>query len=232
MTRSARLAAALVVHLALAAVLTGDAWAAPAPSGDAVQRAVARVYGGSGYQREMPALQAVPLPPPRPPPDEIRVPAADGVLTYLLVGGLAIALAMIAMRLLGGGWSFARRAEGTETTGAAGEARTERVEIVARLDDADQAAADGDWARAIHILLLTSIERLRRQTGQGVPVALTARELIQHMRLGEQARGDLAALVGAAELCHFGGRPADRALYDRVRTHYERLWNLASPEAA
>jgi hypothetical protein len=113
-----------------------------------------------------------------------------------------------------------------------GEARNQRVEVIARLDDADQAAADGDWAKAIHILLLTSIERLRKQTGQGVPVALTARELIHHMRLSEQARGDLTALVGAAELCHFGGRSADRELYERVRTHYERLWQIAPQEAA
>ena len=62
-------------------------------------------------------------------------------------------------------------------------------------------------------------------------MALTARELLHHMKLGEQARGDLAALVGAAELCHFGGRPADRELYERVRTHYERLWQIA-PQAA
>lgn len=232
MTRSARLAAALVVHLALAAVLAGDAWTAPAPSGDAVQRAVERVYGGSGYQRDMPAPQAMPPPTPRRPPDEIYVPASDGLFTFLLAGALVIALVMIAMRLLGGGWRLSKPDEAVEKAAATGESRAERVEVIARLDDADQAAAAGDWARAIHILLLTTIERLRRQTGQGVPVALTGRELIHHMRLGEQARGDLAALVGAAELCHFGGRSADRALYDRVRTHYERLWNLASPEAA
>jgi hypothetical protein len=222
----------LVALAAIAASLACSALAAPAPSGDAVQRAVERVYGASSYQREMPDVQAVPLPPPKPQPDETMVPAGNGVVTLLLAGALVIAVAMIAMRLLGGGWGWSRKAEGGDAEATPGQARTERVEVIARLDDADQAAADGDWARAIHILLLTSIERLRRHTGQGVPVALTARELIHHMRLGEQARGDLAALVGAAELCHFGGRPADRALYERVRTHYERLWNIAAPEAA
>ncbi len=232
MTRPARLVAALVACVALAAVLTCGAAAAPAPSADAVQRAVERVYGGSSYQREMPDTQALPLPPRKPPPDEIMVPGGDGLVTFLLAGALLIALVMIAMRLLGGGWGWSRMANDKDTTAIAGDARSEqRVEAIARLDDADQAAADGDWARAIHILLLTSIDRLRRQTGQGVPVALTARELIHHMKLDEQARGDLAALVGAAELCHFGGRPADRDLYARVRAHYERLWRIA-PQAA
>ncbi len=206
--------------------------AAPTPSGDAVQRAVERVYGASSYQREMPDVRMAPPPPRRPPPDEVMVPVGDGFVTYLLGGALLIVLVMIAMRVLGGGGRWSRAGDSTDATPVAGEARNQRVEVIARLDDADQAAADGDWARAIHILLLTSIERLRRHTGQGVPVALTARELIHHMKLAEQARGDLAALVGAAELCHFGGRSADRELYERVRRHYERLWQIAPQEAA
>jgi hypothetical protein len=226
MTRSAWLVAVLVASVAFAAA------AAPAPSGDTVQRAVERVYGASGYQREMPDVLAPPMPPRRQPPDEIMVPAGDGFVTFLLAGALVIALAMIAMRLMGGGWRWSRQADGPDAPSTPGAARAQQVEVIARLDDADQAAAEGDWARAIHILLLTSIERLRRHTGQGVPVALTARELIHHMRLTDQARGDLAALVGAAELCHFGGRAADRTLYDRVRTHYERLWNIVPQETA
>jgi len=230
MTRPARLVAALVACTVLVAMLGGAA-AAPAPSGEAVQRAVERVFGASGYQREMPDVQAAPLPSVKPPPDEVRVPVGDGFVTVLLAGVLAIVLIMLAMRLFSGGWAWSKAANDKDTTAAPGEARSQqRVEVIARLDDADQAAADGDWARAIHILLLTSIERLRRQTGQGVPVALTARELLDHLKLGEQARGDLAALVGAAELCHFGGRSADRDLYARVRTHYERLWQI-EPQA-
>lgn len=223
----------LVALLGLAAALACGAAAAPAPSGEAVQRAVERIYGASSYQRELPDAQAAPLPPPRRPPDEVSVPAGNGIVTFLLAGALVIVLAMIAMRLLGGGWRLSVPADRADTGEAPGAAHTrQQVEVIACLDDADQAAADGDWARAIHILLLTSIERLRKQTGQGVPVALTARELIHHMRLPDQARGDLAALVGAAELCHFGGRSADGALYARVRTHYERLWQIAPQEAA
>jgi hypothetical protein len=232
MTRSVRPAAALVACIALAAALTYGAMAAPAPTGDAVQRAVERVYGASSYQREMPDVQMPPPPPRRPPPDEVSIPIGNGFVTYLLGGVLVIVLVMIAMRLLGGGWRWSRAGDSSEATPVSGEARNQRVEVIARLDDADQAAADGDWARAIHILLLTSIEWLRKQTGQGVPVALTARELIHHMKLTEHARGDLAALVGAAELCHFGGRSADRELYERVRLHYERLWQIAPQGAA
>jgi hypothetical protein len=232
MTRSARLVTALVAQLALVAMLACAARAAPPPSGDAVQRAVERVYGASSYQREMPDVQMAPPAPRRPPPGEVTVPLGDGIVTYLLGGVLLIVLVMVAMRLLGGGWRWSPTDESTDAAATPGEARSHRVEAIARLDDADQAAADGDWAQAIHILLLTSIDRMRRQTGQGVPVALTARELLHHMKLTDQARGDLAALVGAAELCHFGGRPADRDLYDRVRTHYERLWQIAPQEAA
>src|SRR5690349_17010381 len=77
MTRSVRPVAALVACIALAAVLTCGAVAAPAPTGDAVQRAVERVYGGSSYQREMPDVKAAPPPPRRPPPGEVMIPAGN-----------------------------------------------------------------------------------------------------------------------------------------------------------
>ena len=106
----------------------------------------------------------------------------------------------------------------------------QRDHLKARLDDADRSAVSGDWSAAIHVLLLTSIDLLRRRVGQEVPVAMTARELVGRARVPEQARDDFAALVAAVELCHFGGRAADRPLYERCRAHYERLWGMP-PEA-
>ena len=101
-----------------------------------------------------------------------------------------------------------------------------------RLVDADRFASAGDWAAAIHVLLLTSIDLLRRRLGQAIPAAMTSRELVGRAQVASEARSDFAALVSASELCHFGGRSADRALYERCRDHYERLWGMHQETAA
>jgi hypothetical protein len=109
---------------------------------------------------------------------------------------------------------------------------TRRGQLQERLGDADRFAATGDWAAAIHILLLTSIDLLRRRVGQAIPAAMTARELVGRARVPDPARADFAMLVAASELCHFGGRSANRTLYDSCRVHYERLWSLPAATTA
>lgn len=215
------------IVLAVAVALAGAASAAPA--GDQkVRDAVSSVYAWAGYQRELPGEQE----PPRPQPPPRVWPIDIGpFVNYLLIGGLVLVLVFVALRLLSGEWSLSRR--GAEP--AAPEQQTpgtaRREQLRQRLQSADREAVSGDWASAIHILLLTSIDLLRRRVGQDVPDAMTARELVGEARLPAESRADFAALVAAAELCHFGGRAADKSLYERCRTHYERLWGMA-PEGA
>jgi hypothetical protein len=212
----------LVVALALAGA------ASAAPAGDArIHDAVSSVYAWAGYQRELPGEQEPPK--PQPPPRLWHIDLGPFV-NYLLIGLVVVVVVIVVLRLMSGEWTLARRAEPpAPEQQVPGTARREQLRE--RLQSADREAVAGDWASAIHILLLTSIDLLRRRVGQDVPDAMTSRELVGEARLPAQAREDFAALVAAAELCHFGGRAADRPLYDRCRTHYERLWGMA-PEAA
>jgi hypothetical protein len=215
------------IVLAVAVALAGAAGAAPA--GDQkVRDAVSSVYDWAGYQRELPGEQEPPK--PQPPPREWRINLGPFV-NYLLIGLVVVVLVIVALRLLSGEWTLS--GPGAEPTSpeqqAPGTARREQLRE--RLQSADREAVSGDWASAIHILLLTSIDLLRRRVGQDVPDAMTSRELVGEARLPAESREDFAALVAAAELCHFGGRAADRPLYERCRSHYERLWGMA-PEAA
>ena len=211
----------LVVALALAAA------AIAAPAGDQkVRDAGSSVYSWAGYQRELPGEQEPPK--PQPPPRLWFIDLGPFV-NYLLIGLVVVVLVILVLRLMSGEWSLRHWAEPPAAEQQApGTARHEQLRE--RLQSADREAVSGDWASAIHILLLTSIDLLRRRVGQDVPDAMTSRELVGETRQPIETREDFAALVAAAELCHFGGRAADRSLYERCRGHYERLWGMA-PEA-
>ena len=217
------------IVLAVAVTFAGLANAAPAGD-DKIHDAVTSVYGWAGYQRELPGQQEPPK--PQPPSKNWEISFNLGpFVNYLLIGLAVVVVVIVVLRLMSGEWKLAPRVveppapEQTPGTAAG------REQLRAQLDSADRDAGAGDWASAIHILLLTSIDLLRRRVGQDVPDAMTSRELVGEAKLPDQVREDFAALVAAAELCHFGGRMADRSLYERCRGHYERLWGMA-PEAA
>jgi hypothetical protein len=213
------------IVLAVAVALAGVASAAPA--GDQkVRDAVSSVYDWAGYQRELPGEQEPPKPPPPPHPWQIDL---GPFVNYLLIGLVVVVLVIVVLRLMSGEWTLRHRVEPPAPEQTPGTARREQLRE--RLQSADREAVTGDWASAIHILLLTSIDLLRRRVGQDVPDAMTSRELVGEARLPVESREDFAALVAAAELCHFGGRAADQSLYERCRIHYEQLWGMA-PEAS
>ncbi|MBY0319719.1 MAG: DUF4129 domain-containing protein [Reyranella sp.] len=217
--------------VALLAMLTTPCavMAAPSPTdAAAVREQVGKVYDWAGYQRDLPDAPVRSAPPPEGEPLSLDL---RSIIDALLIGGLVVVLVGLAMWLRASGWAWpsARDAVRPEEAAASG---AQRDHLKARLDDADRSAVSGDWSGAIHVLLLTSIDLLRRRVGQEVPVAMTARELVGRARVPEQARDDFAALVAAVELCHFGGRPADRPLYERCRGYYERLWGMPPEEAA
>jgi hypothetical protein len=215
------------IVLAVAVALSGAAAAAPAGD-DRVRAEIPRVYDWAGYQRELPGERREP---PKPPPGRRLDLGFDvGPLADTVLIGLAlVVLAIVVLRLMSGEWRWLPRIvepPAPEQTPASAQ----RQQLRARLGSADREAVAGDWSSAIHILLLTSIDLLRRRVGQAVPDAMTSRELAAEARLPAETRADFVALVAAAELCHFGGRAADRTLYERCRGHYERLWGIA-PEA-
>jgi hypothetical protein len=207
-----------------------EAAAAPSPAdAAAVKSEIHRVYDWAGYQRDMPGDDE-----PEPPkPKEFRLFSFDaGPLPSVILAGLVlILLVMVVAWVHSGGWDrLLHPAVGAPEQEVPATVRQDRLRE--RLQDADRSAAAGDWTQAIHILLLTSIDLLRRRVGQAIPAAMTARELMGRAQVPDPARADFAALVLASELCHFGGREASRTLYDRCRVHYERLWGMPAETPA
>ena len=110
--------------------------------------------------------------------------------------------------------------------GSDGDASDERLTQYA---DAEALARQGAYGEAIPALLLVVVEAMRRRY-YAVRPALTARELVRLVDLGDNRHDDFAGLVGAAELGHFGGRTIDRSTYESSHERAQRLLAaLAAP---
>lgn len=92
----------------------------------------------------------------------------------------------------------------------------------AQLEDYEILAGRGEFAEAVHALLLRSIA-LIRDRGIALSSALTSREILRQAPLQDRERDALSTLVGVTEVTHFGGRGATEADFLRCRDLFERI---------
>ncbi len=90
------------------------------------------------------------------------------------------------------------------------------------LDDAESLAAHGEYAEAVHVLLLRSI-MLIRDRGADLSTSLTSREILRRAPLDETEKNAFGTLVGVTEVTHFGGRTATEADFLRCRDLFRRI---------
>ncbi|HEX6092172.1 MAG TPA: DUF4129 domain-containing protein, partial [Dongiaceae bacterium] len=102
-------------------------------------------------------------------------------------------------------------------------------QLLDALGRADRLAAEGQFAEALHLLLLHSIDYLKRHLGGVYGPSSTAREILQRARLPDTGRSSLGAIVDAAEVSYFGGRPVDGGIYAACRRHYQAFAFGGSP---
>jgi hypothetical protein len=91
------------------------------------------------------------------------------------------------------------------------------------LGDADDLAAHGAFAPAIHTLLLRTLHELAHTAGLRLPPAATSREILARVPLLADSRTALADLILAVEITHFGDAPASAADYARCRAQFQRF---------
>jgi Domain of unknown function (DUF4129) len=88
------------------------------------------------------------------------------------------------------------------------------------LGDADELARRGEFAEAIHTLLLRTLQELARTAAVRIAPAMTSREVLARVPLLADARTALAGLITAVELTHFGDEPANADDYARCRQQF------------
>ncbi len=102
-------------------------------------------------------------------------------------------------------------------------------QLLDALGQADRLAAEGQFAEALHLLLLHSIDYLKRHLGGVYGPSSTAREILRRAQLPDAGRSSLGAIVDAAEVSYFGGRPVDDGIYAACRRHYQSFALGGSP---
>jgi hypothetical protein len=146
---------------------------------------------------------------------------ASSVISFVMYGLLIVALVLLASWLAaelsryGGDAELAPEAEARDRMRAASAAIIERP-----LGDADELARRGDYAEAIHTLLLRTLHELAYTAAVRVAPAMTSREILARVPLLADARSALSGLITAVEITHFGDEPANAADYERCRQQF------------
>lgn len=160
------------------------ATAALAP--ETIRDGVGRVLADSSFQREIPVVPSLAVP-----PEWLVV-----LLRMALAGGLALAVTLAAV------WLWRRlRGHAADVTLPAAAGTSEPALIPTA--PAEALAAAGLYSEAIHALLLDTLGALSRAAH--LAPSLTSREIVSRARLAPAARDALSALVAAVEVSHFGG---------------------------
>jgi hypothetical protein len=147
--------------------------------------------------------------------------AASSLMTFLMWGMVIVVGVLLAfwvaseLSKYGGDAELPAADESVARMAAATGAIIDRP-----LGDADELARRGQFAEAIHTLLLRTLQELVRSAAVRVAPATTSREILARVPLLADARSALAGLITAVEVTHFGDEPANAADYERCRQQF------------
>jgi len=98
--------------------------------------------------------------------------------------------------------------------------------------EADDLARQGYYGEAMHVLLLKSLNEIRRQLGISFAVSLTSREILRRVKLPEIGHQSLTAIIASVERTYFGGQPAGQNDYWDCRSNFDNLRHSLASVAA
>ncbi|HEY7689001.1 MAG TPA: DUF4129 domain-containing protein [Dongiaceae bacterium] len=181
-----------------------------------------RAYSEQDLQRDLPAEERqdpIRFSPGWNPPDWVGVIVK--IMFWLLIGVLVLLAVFYLGREIPVWLGRRRQVKSGATAMTQGTPVAMDSQLLDALERADRLAADGQFAEALHLLLLHSFDYLKRHLGGMYGPSNTAREILQRSRLPDPGRHSLGAIVDAAEISYFGGRPVDGGIYAACRQHYQ-----------
>jgi len=153
------------------------------------------------------------------------MPNAAAILFY---GSLAAIAAVIFMTWRDNLWSssrarklqtFRRSNENSSPDAPAAWEEQSRLE-------ADDLAGRGNFAEAMRILLLRSVEELRRYLKVSIAASLTSREILHHVALPPEGRSVLADIINRVEISYFGEHKPGADEYKACRISFDALTDV------
>lgn len=153
----------------------------------------------------------------------------DAPYAKIFLWGMGLALVLLILwivqdRIRNGIWRLPRwRRRRFAAPGTVPEEDSWQPEAAAArswLEEADALAARGDYAQAVHHLLLRSVDDLTRRRPQAVRPALTSRDLARAEAIPPAPRRLFADIAAVVERSLFGGRSVDAAQWSTCRAAY------------
>jgi len=138
---------------------------------------------------------------------------AAAVLMWTVVGVAAAVLIAAVVRQSGGSLRSEPRPKGTVRGASPAPTADDRPSLDDPRFDPRELAAAGDFAGALRVLLSRAFFVANGGAANVAPHA-TARELLRRLRRTRLPVEPVAELVAVVERVHFGGQPADRAMYE------------------
>lgn len=181
--------------------------APPALDGGALRQLAERILEDDRYQRSLPAeeVEEEEVPGWLQRLFELRLPTfgLGRILLFFMATAVAVLLVVgIVSMLRRDRWSQTVPGEATATSRPSGPLPLRPV----TLEEAQVAAARGDFGEAVHLLLLHALGQLSSQQPLAVSKARTSREVLRRVHLQPLAHEALETLVGRTESWLFGGR--------------------------
>jgi hypothetical protein len=98
--------------------------------------------------------------------------------------------------------------------------------------EADDLARQGHYGEAMHVLLLKSLNEIRRQLGTSFAISLTSREILRRVQLSDIGHQSLTAIIRRVERTYFGSEDAGQSDYRDCRINFETLKHSLATVAA
>ena len=143
------------------------------------------------------------------------------IIFWILLAAVALAiLYLIARRLMGADWPWARKREDEDQ----GEnLQPDRAAARQLLSEADALASEGNYSEAAHLLLFRSIEDIDSRRPDVLRPALTSRDIAGLGVIPSRPRQAFSTIVMMVERSLFGGRRLALEDWSRCRSAYEEF---------
>ncbi len=143
------------------------------------------------------------------------------VLGWVLLSAIVLALIYFAASA-SGGWRW-RRDETAPPDDNLQSVTFDGRTVKDWLREAEAMAASGRYAEAVHFLLFSSFDDIRRRLNTALRPAWTSREILRDVPMRGSAQSALSLLVDTVESSEFAGAPIGSADFYRCRDSYAQF---------
>lgn len=193
----------------------------PPAQAEEVRQAVKSAQRSLNFQTELPEQVAS---------RQRRAPSSG----FFLSEGVAKVLLWLAIALAVGAIAWSMKDMWGKTADLNPPAETQEGEgsaaAIARMDQAQAGADDlagrGDFAGAMHLLLLQSVSELRRRLNLAIAASLTSREIWARTSLPPEGKKVFADIIGRVEISWFGPHQPGQDDYLACRRSFETLTSI------